>query len=248
MARRPPASERLGAAPPRRANRVPARFDAVRAPADVRVLAAPDDAGRGIRALVASAEERLLVQQLSVAPEHAFLNATVDAARRGVEVRVLLSGKWYVREENRRVAERLNRLSRREGLPLTARLAEPRSRYDLLHVKGVVVDGERTLVGSVNWNDVSVRRNREVALVIESERVAARFERAFRADWRGGAWRVHAGTLGAAAVAAGATVRYVRRRVAFSGESPPAGRRPTRRPPSSRRGRREPPPASRGRT
>jgi phosphatidylserine/phosphatidylglycerophosphate/cardiolipin synthase-like enzyme len=229
----------------------PSRFQPVETRADsVRLLAAPDNAKREIRALLRSAEERLLVQQVRIAPEHAFLNATVAAARRGVEVRVLLSGRWYVREENRRIAERLNRVAAAEGLDLRARLAEPRSRYSAVHVKGVVVDRRRVLVGSVNWNDVAVTENREVAVVVADRAVARRFARVFRADWRGGAWRVQASLLAATGLATLPTYWMLRRSVRFgvSGARPPAGRERSRRPPSSRPGRREPPPASRERT
>jgi phosphatidylserine/phosphatidylglycerophosphate/cardiolipin synthase-like enzyme len=227
----------------------PTRFPPVTAQADaVHLFAAPDNAERGIRSLVRSAERTLLVEQMRIEPGHPFLNATIAAARRGVRVRVLLSGAWYVREENRQVVERLERVAREEGLSLDARLAEPRSRYRVLHVKGVVVDGESVLVGSVNWNDVSVTENREIALVVEDGAVAAHFRRAFVADWRGGAWRVPAGAVAVTGALVLVAAAFLARCVRFSGESQPATRARGPRRPSSRRGHREPPPASRRRT
>ena len=229
----------------------PTRFDPVSTRADeVRLLAAPDTAGTEIRNLLQSATETLRVQQVRIAPDHEFLNATVAAARRGVSVRVLLSGRWYVREENRQVVERLNRIGTREGLDLRARIAEPRSRYRAIHVKGVVVDSERALVGSVNWNDVAVTENREVAVIVADERVASRFARVFVADWRGGAWRVPVGVIFVTAGTIVGTAVLLRRAVSFrvSGARPPADQARSRRRPSSRRARREPPPASRERT
>ncbi|WP_232701529.1 phospholipase D-like domain-containing protein [Halobacterium wangiae] len=196
----------------------PTRFDEVRTRADsVRVLLAPDNARRGVRELLASAEESLLVEQVRVDPDSEFLNWTVDAARRGVRVRVLLSGAWYNREENRNVTRRLERVADRENLDLRARLVEPRSRFEKVHAKGAVVDGERVLVGSLNWNDHAVSENREVNVVVRDERVARRYERAFRADWRGGAWRLPVG-LGSVVAGAALLAGYCARRISFEGD------------------------------
>jgi phosphatidylserine/phosphatidylglycerophosphate/cardiolipin synthase-like enzyme len=196
----------------------PNRFPPVETRADtVEVLVAPDNAREGVRELVASADDSLLVQQPRLAPEGAFANWTVDAARRGVRVRVLLSGKWYNEAENRNTTRRLNRLAAAEGLDLDAKLVEPRSRFEKIHVKGAVVDGERAVVGSLNWNDHAATENREVVVVVEDEAVGDYYRRAFRADWRGGAWRLQLGLGGAVAAAALAGVAAAASRIDFEG-------------------------------
>jgi len=197
----------------------PTRFPPVDAEADgVRVLVAPDNARSGVRDLVASAEESLVVEQASLDRNSAFTNWTIDAARRGVRVRVLLSGKWYARADNRNTTERLNRISAAENLNLDAKLVEPRSRFEKVHVKGAVVDGERALVGSLNWNEHAATENREAVVVVEDDAVADYFQRAFRADWRGGAWRLSVALAAAVAVAAVAAAGCARR-IEFGGES-----------------------------
>ncbi|MFB6138553.1 MAG: phospholipase D-like domain-containing protein [Halobacteriaceae archaeon] len=203
----------------------PSRFRPVVACATaVTLLAAPDNAETAMRRLLAGAERSILVQQVSIDPGTPLLDAVVAAARRGVRVRVLLSGAWYVREANRNLSRRLNALADREGLSLAVRLAEPRSRYSHVHVKGVVVDGERALVGSVNWNNVSLRENREVALVIQDRAVARYYARVFRADWRGGAWRVPLGALlGVGLAGCGAVVALARRVRPADGDAAAAG-------------------------
>ncbi|MGB9963506.1 phospholipase D-like domain-containing protein [Halobacterium hubeiense] len=197
----------------------PTRFPALDERADgVRVLVAPDNARSGVRELVASADESLVVEQASLDRHSPFTNWTVDAARRGVKVRVLLSGKWYARESNRNTTERLNRIAAEEGLDLDAKLAAPRSRYEKVHVKGAVVDGERALVGSLNWNEHAATENREVVVVVADAAVADYFGRAFRADWRGGAWRLPVALVAVVAVAAAAAAGCVGR-VEFGGDS-----------------------------
>jgi phosphatidylserine/phosphatidylglycerophosphate/cardiolipin synthase-like enzyme len=193
----------------------PERFRPAAAPVDaVRVVTAPDNAERAVVGLVGNATESVRVEQMGI-ERGPFTRAVVAAARRGVRVRILVSGAWYVREENRAVVEALNRRAREEGLDLAARLVDPRSRFGKVHVKGVIVDGERVLVGSLNWNNHSVRENREVALVVESRGVADYYGRVFRADWRGGLWWLPAGTGGLALAVVGAALLVGRRRVRF---------------------------------
>ncbi|WP_336036877.1 phospholipase D-like domain-containing protein [Halobacterium yunchengense] len=193
----------------------PTRFPATAASADrVRVLLAPENARRGVRDLVGAADESLLVEQPRLDPRGAFANWTIDAARRGVRVRVLLSGKWYNRAENRNATERLNRVAAAEDLDLEAELVEPRSRFEKIHVKGAVVDGERALVGSLNWNDHAATENREVVVVVDDDAVAGYYERAFRADWRGGAWRLPVG-LAAVVATAGLAAGWCATRIEF---------------------------------
>lgn len=195
----------------------PTRFPAVDVEAEsVHILLAPDNARRGVREFVESANESLYVEQVRVDPDSEFLNWTVDAARRGTKVRVLLSGAWYVRQENHNVTRRLNEIAGRENLDLEASVVEPRSRFTKIHVKGAVVDGERALVGSLNWNTHAATENREVAVIVEDERLARHYERAFRADWRGGAWRLWVG-LGVVVVAAALFAGVCARRLDFEG-------------------------------
>lgn len=189
----------------------PTRFEPRRfAVRETRVLVAPDNAERAVVGTIDSADRSVRVLQMTVGgPRQPFVRALVRAARRGVSVRMLLSSAWYAREENRAVAEALNDRAAREGLDLHVRLADPRGRYGKVHAKGVVVDRQTVLVGSLNWNNHSARQNREVVLALRSDGAADYFARVFRADWRGGAWRlpigvvlvVALGTVGAVALA-----------------------------------------------
>lgn len=195
----------------------PSRFPSRDVPVDsVDVLVAPDNAERGMLSVLRSADRSIRVQQVSIGGRHQpFLRATLAAARRGVDVRVLLSGEWYVEAENRNLTRWLNRRARREGIPLEARVAEPRSRFEKVHNKGIIVDEERVVVGSLNWNNHSARENREVAVVLNGEEAGAYYARVFRADWRGGRWRLPVGLAGVAAAAALVAARVGRKRVRF---------------------------------
>jgi hypothetical protein len=80
----------------------------------------------------------------------------------------------------------LNRRAESENLSLDARVADPGDRFEKIHAKGVLVDRETAIVGSINWNDNSIRENREIALVLDGEEIGAYYGRVFDADWNGG--------------------------------------------------------------
>lgn len=152
----------------------------------VDLLVAPDNANQEILSLLNGAEEQIDIKQVQISDtQFPFMQAAIGAARRGVEVRILLSGEWYVADENQAFVDRLNEKAEQQGLPLSARIAQPDGAYEKIHAKGVIVDGERTLVGSINWNNNSVQNNREVAVVLHGEEPAAYFGAVFEADWEG---------------------------------------------------------------
>lgn len=163
----------------------PRQFDPANVTVDrTRLLVAPDNAERALLDIIDNASTSVAVEQVSIGGRHSpFLQATLDAARRGVDIRVLLSGAWYTREENGRLVDWLNERASEENLPLTARVAEPGGSFEKIHAKGVVVDGETVVLGSMNWNNNSARDNREVAVVLEGDEAGAYFERVFEADW-----------------------------------------------------------------
>ncbi|WP_075936995.1 phospholipase D-like domain-containing protein [Halosegnis longus] len=149
----------------------------------VSLLTAPDNAEREVVRRIERAESSVRVLQMSVGSvDQSLVAATVEAARRGVEVRILLSGAWYVEKENRRIVDRLNHIAEREGLSLTARLARPQG-YEKIHAKGVVID-ETVVLGSMNWNDNSARENREVLLAVSGAAVSDYYRNVFDRDWR----------------------------------------------------------------
>ena len=183
-------------------------------PERVAVLTAPGNAGDAVVSLVDGTERRVSLLGPSADPDGRVVRALLRAARRGVEVRVLLGSAWYSEDENRATVERLNAVAEREDLPLTARLAAPAGRYGSVHAKGLVAD-DTVVVGSLNWNDAAASENREVALLLHGESVADYYRALFDADWRGGEPRVPAALVLVALLALGVAVVVLRRRVSW---------------------------------
>ncbi|MEM2124632.1 MAG: phospholipase D-like domain-containing protein, partial [Methanolinea sp.] len=143
--------------------------------------------------LLRGAERTLDIEVAYIANESAgvlnpLLSDAVDAARRGVRVRVLLDSYPYNVEDeadNDEMVDLVNGIAAAERLPLEARLADL-SRGNILkvHNKGVIVDGRRVLVSSINWNENSPAFNREAALVVDHPGVGAYFSGVFESDWK----------------------------------------------------------------
>ncbi|WP_255191728.1 phospholipase D-like domain-containing protein [Natronobeatus ordinarius] len=181
----------------------------------VEVLLAPDNAEERTLELLGSAEESIRIKQVRIGDaDFPLLEESLEAARRGVEVTILLDATWYVEDENRELANHLERTAEEEGLPLEVRLVEPDGRFEKIHAKGVVIDEAVVIVGSPNWNDVAFRENREVALVLHGEEAGSYYAAVFDADWEERSWPLPVDLVGVVAlglVAAGLVGRrYVR--------------------------------------
>lgn len=180
------------------------------------LLVAPDNAEGAVIERLDAAETSIDVVQAGVGgANQSFVRALKCAAERGVEVRLLLSRAWYAAEENQAVADQLERWAAEADAPLSVRLARPRDRFGKIHAKGVVVDGETTLVGSLNWNDHSARENREVVVALEGQGPAAYFGGVFADDWAAAVWRLSVGLAVVVAVATLVAI-LVGRRIEFA--------------------------------
>ncbi|MBS3791009.1 MAG: hypothetical protein KGY66_08875, partial [Candidatus Thermoplasmatota archaeon] len=140
--------------------------------------------------MIGSAEESIYVQQYYIkhweTKENPYLSAIKEAAKRGVEVKIMLDSTWYHMENdgNDQMVEEINDFARRHDLELEARLL---SRYKQLlksHNKGMIVDGTKTLISSINWNVNSPLQNREAGVIIENEKLGKYYSDVFLKDWR----------------------------------------------------------------
>jgi phosphatidylserine/phosphatidylglycerophosphate/cardiolipin synthase-like enzyme len=163
----------------------------------IKVVLSPDtslDEG-AIIGMMRNAETSIWIEQFYLVPDwgdgmmNPYLGEVLDAARRGVEVRVLLDGSDYNVEpevfDNDDVVDYLNELADLEGLNLRAKLFNSTSHGVLkVHNKGMIVDGKTVLVSSINWNRNSISRNRETGTIIESVEIGKHFARIFQYDWK----------------------------------------------------------------
>jgi len=161
--------------------------------ATVRPVIAPDTSSQIID-LIQSANTSIEIEQAYITNEtpltlNPYLATAINASRRGVHVRVLLDSYWYNIEDekdNDEMAALINRIGTTEQIPLEARCADlAASNLEKIHNKGVIVDGQRVLVSSINWNSNSPNFNREAGVIIDHQAVARYFLTVFEDDWNG---------------------------------------------------------------
>ncbi|MDB4895558.1 MAG: hypothetical protein JWN15_1820, partial [Firmicutes bacterium] len=174
-------------------------------PLTVTAFFAPDHAllqSQAICGLIRSAATTLDVQQASLslfwghgagasvaATPNLFLAEVVAAARRGVRVRVLMDGAFLNSQEprdNSNTRQWVQSLGSAERLPLEARILDAKATGMSIHNKGLIIDGRKVLISSINWTENSPLENREMGLIVESEAAAAFYGAAFERDWAGG--------------------------------------------------------------
>ena len=165
----------------------PARFEG----ATVIPVLAPDTSYQIID-LIDSARTSIEIEQAYIKNETALtlnpcLSSAINASRRGVHVRVLLDSYWYNIEgpnDNDEMASLINRIGAAEHIPLEAKCIDLAvSPVEKIHNKGVIVDDERVLVSSINWNSNSPNFNREAGVIIDHPGVARYFREVFDDDW-----------------------------------------------------------------
>ncbi|THE65875.1 phospholipase [Salinadaptatus halalkaliphilus] len=149
----------------------------------VELLLAPDNAEDAITDHIRAADDEILIKQASIAADATVLAETLAAARRGVDVRILLDSTWYHEDDNVALRDDLQAAATVEDLPLEVELVEETDRFEKIHAKGVVIDGEIAVVGSANWNQNAFENNREVMLTLHGEEAAGYYVDVFENDW-----------------------------------------------------------------
>jgi cardiolipin synthase A/B len=161
--------------------------------ATVSPVIAPDTSSQIID-LIQSAHTSIEIEQAYITNEtpltlNPYLATAINASRRGVHVRVLLDSYWYNIEDekdNDEMAALIYSIGTSEQIPLEGRCADLRaSNLEKIHNKGVIVDGQRVLVSSINWNSNSPNFNREAGVIIDHPGVARYFLTVFEDDWNG---------------------------------------------------------------
>jgi cardiolipin synthase len=125
---------------------------------------------------ITGAQRRLYVTSAYFVPVRQFRSMLRDAARRGVDVRILTPGgntdqtsTWYAARAH---YEHL--------LEAGVRIYEYRP--TMIHAKTLVADGTWCAIGSLNFDNRSIALNDEVALVAQDASLGERMERIFLDD------------------------------------------------------------------
>ncbi len=128
-------------------------------------------------AAVSGARERLWVTTAYFAPRRGVVEALVEAAGRGVEVRLLVNGTEIDKPPVRRAGQRdYDRL-----LEAGARVFE--YQRTMMHAKVLLVDGGWANVGSANWDNRSMALQEEINCSVLDPGVVSELEKDFLRDF-----------------------------------------------------------------
>lgn len=109
-------------------------------------------------------------------PDRSLRRALVRAARRGVQVRVVVPGSGT----DQRLVRLASRRMYRELLDAGVRIYEYRP--SMTHVKALMVDGTWAILGTTNVDNRSFEHNDEVNVAFREPTVTARLRHDFEAD------------------------------------------------------------------
>jgi cardiolipin synthase len=133
------------------------------------------EAAAALAAIAAAARERLWITNAYFAPGHTAVRMLAAAARRGVDVRLLLPGRTDVP-----IVRHAGHGYFGDLLARGVRVFEYQAA--VLHAKSLVADGYLAVVGSTNLDFRSFLFNAECNLVVLDDPFAARLEAAFAED------------------------------------------------------------------
>lgn len=135
-----------------------------------------DDAELALEALIAGAEQRILIQTPYLNPTQAMQDLLVEALERGVDVDILIPGPHVDKRVSRIMAEEMYQPLVEAGARVW--IYQP----TMMHVKAMLVDGSVALIGSINVNRRSVEKDEEVAIAVFDKELTRTLEQHFRED------------------------------------------------------------------
>ena len=144
------------------------------------VSGVPHQRGSSIRSAflfnIASASEDLLVANPYFVPGPRIIRALLRASRRGVRVRLLMPARSDVP-----LVQLVGRSS--YGILLRGGIEIFEMERELLHAKVMLVDGERSVIGSANLDQRSFHRNFEINCVIDSSSFGSQVRKELETDF-----------------------------------------------------------------
>jgi len=125
---------------------------------------------------IQAARRSIWIESAYFVPERQIREGLAAAARRGVDVRIVVPGK-HIDQFNVRLASRYH-----YGELLDAGVSIYEYRPTMMHNKVMVVDGIWSTVGSINFVNRSMKKNAEVNVAVYDRPFAAIMESMVRAD------------------------------------------------------------------
>lgn len=146
------------------------------------LMSSPETGGSNVRTMyylsIVSARKTIYIANPYFVPDPVAIDTLIDAKRRGIDVRIMVSGirndNWLARHNTVRLYKRL----------LEAGIEILEYNRTMLHHKTMVVDGLWVTVGTTNFDNRSFAHNEESNICVFDPTLAREFERIFIDDAR----------------------------------------------------------------
>jgi phosphatidylserine/phosphatidylglycerophosphate/cardiolipin synthase-like enzyme len=136
-----------------------------------RLLVSPVNSKDRLLALIKSAGKTIEVESMQLA-DTSVRNALAERKGAGVDVRVLLADPSWITANTDAAA-----------FLATQKIPAKRLQSPNVHVKSIIVDGQKAYAGSVNLSATSLTKNREVGLILEEPKNVQTMLSTFESDW-----------------------------------------------------------------
>jgi phosphatidylserine/phosphatidylglycerophosphate/cardiolipin synthase-like enzyme len=146
----------------------------------------PDISNEVICELIDSSKESIYIEQLYIYKNwddriNPFVERLVNKASSGVDVKIILNYNPTYKDTNKRINE-TKRFFENNNIEVKL-IYTNWSYFTNVHNKGLIVDNRSVLISSINWNENSVMRNREVGIIVNDCDVANYYKNIFFYDW-----------------------------------------------------------------
>jgi len=146
----------------------------------------PDTSNRAICDLIESSKDSIYIEQLYIYKDwesqiNPFVERLVKKANKGIDIKVILNYNPTYEDTNEKINETKKYF---EDNNIDVKLIYTNwSYFTNVHNKGLIVDNKSVLISSINWNENSVMRNREIGIIINDCNVANYYKNIFFYDW-----------------------------------------------------------------
>jgi cardiolipin synthase len=146
----------------------------------------PDTSEQVLLAAIDAATSTIYIQQLYIYKEWGetlspLVEHLVKKSEEGVHIQVILDYPAESDDSIKRVEEIKEYLGS-SGI-LVKCISTEWSPFTTLHNKGMIIDNTTVLISSINWNEQSIRKNREAGVLITNEDIARYYASVFLFDW-----------------------------------------------------------------
>ncbi|HWR64084.1 MAG TPA: phospholipase D-like domain-containing protein [Candidatus Thermoplasmatota archaeon] len=162
------------------------KAETITGPCTMTPVFSPDTSEQVILDAIDAATATIYVQQLYIYRDwdetiSPFVQHLVNKSSEGVLVQVILDyneqyeGTITIINETKEYLETY-------GVKVKC-ISSDWSPFTTIHNKGMIIDNTTVLISSINWNEQSVRKNREAGILIKNQEAASYYTTVFLSDW-----------------------------------------------------------------